>query len=568
MSNSAGFISTINPANFAGPISGSTTKVQDALEQLDAYGQMWIDPEWLVNHEGMDDSEALNEAIAWYRTKDAYGIFLRNRVYLCDETVTTTNDAQIRSLRIMGCGAGLTGGAAAATYGSPGATTVIWTGAAGGVLFDIRAPCVEMSGINFRDGANASILLNQRLESGAGTGFWSLNHLRFEGTTGTTGTTIGFCIGENNQTGTGNCDVSHYKHLTFSRLPTAIKLNSGQNVGHIFDFVMVADAIADTGTGLRLAFDIQGGGNIFVNHMHVVSNATQLFQFGDETIAGIRSVTVNSMRTDPACNTFKLMAPSATAVSGSKDDYQGMITIRDWDVGSHTLATNCCHHDGNGSILFDRCRGFPDEESLRVAGANESTNLPKHVFVRNCGLPWAMSKAGGGSGEPVQCFASGYDTKCAWSFQECYWHGTATTNDTYVPNRISTHQTQSNRWRTRGNDADVLPEAVTAVADPGTTLTDYDSNYITVTSSSSAYVVTLPTAVVGRYRRGWVGSNGFKMWAQGASVKINDIVCSATNEAVIPANTKFLVECVSTTQWILTCTDETGQEYGVIPTAR
>jgi len=54
--------------------------------------------------------------------------------------------------------------------------------------------------------------------------------------------------------------------------------------------------------------------------------------------------------------------------------------------------------------------------------------------------------------------------------------------------------------------------------------------------------------------------------ADAATVKINNVTTSV--EAAIPATTKFMVECISATEWILTATDELGAVItAIIPDA-
>lgn len=103
----------------------------------------------------------------------------------------------------------------------------------------------------------------------------------------------------------------------------------------------------------------------------------------------------------------------------------------------------------------------------------------------------------------------------------------------------------------------------------GGTAIPAEAVFIEVTSAAATNVIILPAPSVGRIIRGYVGANGCEIWASGTSVTINDVVASVTNEAAIPATTLFRLECVSSTQWILTALDEVGAVItAIIPDAR
>ena len=111
----------------------------------------------------------------------------------------------------------------------------------------------------------------------------------------------------------------------------------------------------------------------------------------------------------------------------------------------------------------------------------------------------------------------------------------------------------------------------TATADADSTVTASKltavNQFVTVTSGGATRIITLPAlsaSTVGMVIRGYVGGNGFELrvaTADAAKGKINDVTTHV--EAAIPATTFFTVQCVSATQWILTCTTK----YGVVLTA-
>jgi hypothetical protein len=112
--------------------------------------------------------------------------------------------------------------------------------------------------------------------------------------------------------------------------------------------------------------------------------------------------------------------------------------------------------------------------------------------------------------------------------------------------------------------------AVTATDNGLTTgIIPTNATFITVTSANANYIVTTPTATVGRIVRGMVNANGFEFRCAGASEKINDVTCGATNEAAVPSDTSFVLECISATEWILTATTKLGAVVtAIVPDAR
>ena len=96
-----------------------------------------------------------------------------------------------------------------------------------------------------------------------------------------------------------------------------------------------------------------------------------------------------------------------------------------------------------------------------------------------------------------------------------------------------------------------------------------DASHVQVTSADATYALQLPVATPGKIITINVGANGFELWAQGTSVKINDVVCSATNEAAIPADTVCVCVCRTATEWVLTNYTKLGAvTTAIVPDAR
>jgi DNA-directed RNA polymerase specialized sigma54-like protein len=52
-------------------------------------------------------------------------------------------------------------------------------------------------------------------------------------------------------------------------------------------------------------------------------------------------------------------------------------------------------------------------------------------------------------------------------------------------------------------------------------------------------------------------------------VKINDVISSAKNEAALAADSHFIVECISSTEWILRGFTKRGADLAaIVPNAR
>lgn len=102
--------------------------------------------------------------------------------------------------------------------------------------------------------------------------------------------------------------------------------------------------------------------------------------------------------------------------------------------------------------------------------------------------------------------------------------------------------------------------AVTATADGLTTgLIPAGTQFVSVTSASVNNIITLPAGTVGDVINGWVGANGCEIRTPaGSNATINNVDADGTNEAAIPATSKFTVTLVAADTWILEATTELG----------
>ncbi|KKL04172.1 hypothetical protein LCGC14_2618730 [marine sediment metagenome] len=51
---------------------------------------------------------------------------------------------------------------------------------------------------------------------------------------------------------------------------------------------------------------------------------------------------------------------------------------------------------------------------------------------------------------------------------------------------------------------------------------------------------------------------GCELRATGATVKINDVICGATNELALAADSHFVLECLTSTEWVARGYDSVG----------
>jgi hypothetical protein len=115
--------------------------------------------------------------------------------------------------------------------------------------------------------------------------------------------------------------------------------------------------------------------------------------------------------------------------------------------------------------------------------------------------------------------------------------------------------------------------ATATVAGLTTGLLSGADQFVTVTSASADSVVCLPSDAlcpIGTVIRGWVGANGFELRSLAADTTqtINNVTAGTTNEAAIPATTKFKIEKVASLTWLLTAESELGAVItAIIPDA-
>lgn len=100
-----------------------------------------------------------------------------------------------------------------------------------------------------------------------------------------------------------------------------------------------------------------------------------------------------------------------------------------------------------------------------------------------------------------------------------------------------------------------------------------DSTFVTVTSADASYALALPAIDTDRLGEPIKiltdTSTGNELWATGSSIKINDVTCSATNEAALPADSLCVCTPVSSTEWLLEVTSKLGATVtAIVPDAR
>lgn len=95
--------------------------------------------------------------------------------------------------------------------------------------------------------------------------------------------------------------------------------------------------------------------------------------------------------------------------------------------------------------------------------------------------------------------------------------------------------------------------AATSYGGPGSGWIPASADAVAITSSASTkFMVVSNDAPQGKQVWGNVGANGFKLQTlAGSTQTINNVDCSSTAVAVIPANATFLLVKSLTTGWIL-----------------
>ncbi len=105
----------------------------------------------------------------------------------------------------------------------------------------------------------------------------------------------------------------------------------------------------------------------------------------------------------------------------------------------------------------------------------------------------------------------------------------------------------------------------TAVAGgAGTGLIARNTRHVTIVSTGATDQITLPAPIVGMKITLVTPATACELIATGSSVKINDVICSATNEAALLADSHYEVTCISATEWILVSYDKLGAHVAAI----
>lgn len=122
------------------------------------------------------------------------------------------------------------------------------------------------------------------------------------------------------------------------------------------------------------------------------------------------------------------------------------------------------------------------------------------------------------------------------------------------------------RVKLHTGETDVVPVTVTATADGLTTgLIPANASHVTIVCDTATKQVTLPANVVGkRIVLSTPTANGCELICADAAAKINDVVCGATNEAALVADSHFVAECISSTEWILRGFTKLGADIAAI----
>ncbi|KKN59764.1 hypothetical protein LCGC14_0538540 [marine sediment metagenome] len=107
--------------------------------------------------------------------------------------------------------------------------------------------------------------------------------------------------------------------------------------------------------------------------------------------------------------------------------------------------------------------------------------------------------------------------------------------------------------------------ARTATAGGGSTgLIARNTRHVTITCDDATKQIKLPAPIVGMKITLVTPALGVELIATGSSVKVNDVIVSATNEAALVADSHYEVTCVSATEWILVGYDKLGAHIAPI----
>ncbi len=91
-----------------------------------------------------------------------------------------------------------------------------------------------------------------------------------------------------------------------------------------------------------------------------------------------------------------------------------------------------------------------------------------------------------------------------------------------------------------------------------------NTRHVTITCDDATKQITLPAPIIGMKITLVTPALGVELIATGSSVKVNDVIVSATNEAALVADSHYEVTCVSATEWILVGYDKLGAHIAPI----
>ncbi len=91
-----------------------------------------------------------------------------------------------------------------------------------------------------------------------------------------------------------------------------------------------------------------------------------------------------------------------------------------------------------------------------------------------------------------------------------------------------------------------------------------NTRHVTIVCDDATKQITLPAPIVGMKITLVTPALGVELIATGSSVKVNDVIVSATNEAALVADSHYEVTCVSATEWILVGYDKLGAHVAPI----
>ena len=232
------------------------------------------------------------------------------------------------------------------------------------------------------------------------------------------------------------------------------------------------------------------------------------------------------------------------------------------------LSCACDHTSENYPFYFESCRGGAtgihieagtiNSASINIAGGQmqlvspffSSNTLTDGAYEINCNSNAQVEIVGGenfnsvcsGAGTYAVCFASATAKQLiarGCSFIVPTGDGTKTIylGDVRRYNANTTIEPTLARTSTVGG-------ATTGLIPDGT-------QWVIITSDNADKQITLPTAIPGSTVGLVTPATGCELICTGATVKINDITCGATNELALAADSHFICECISSSEWIV-----------------